>query len=809
MKISYEWLRRLISVTADTGEIARRLTACGLEVEATETWERVRGNLSGVIVAEVVECQPHPNADRLKVCKVNTGAGEQVPVVCGAANVAAGQKVLLAQVGSVLYPIEGEPIKISKAKIRGELSEGMICAEDELGLGDSHEGILVLPVEAQVGLPASEYFQLPTDTLFEIGLTPNRADAASHLGVARDLAALYRDDEHVRWQPSEPEPQIPDTAPLIGVKIDNPEACLRYSSIVLGDIQVGPSPDWISDSLRAIGLKPVNNVVDITNYVLHELGQPLHAFDADKMGAELIHVGNLPPGTLFTALDQVERKLDGSELMIHNGKDALCMAGVMGGLQSSVDYKTSRVFLESACFLPRSVRRSARKHGLHSDSSFRFERGTDPEMCVKALRRTVQLMITYCSARPLCGVLDLYPQPVAPAIVHLSEKYLSGITGINIPIAELKSILISLQMEILSEREGILEVKVPTSKVDVTRPADLAEEVLRIYGYDKIPLNSKMSFSPERLDRFSNEVLRQRISEWLLSQGFNEILTNSLTPSSSSDFIYNGQDLRVKVLNPLSNDLDVLRPEAVLGGLPSLVYNMNRRQNVIRFFEFSTEYLKISNTYIENQVCVLWYSGASSIQHWRKSAGEMDFYAVKADAFSLLGSLGLDEMNFDWSAHTDPVLTNAAECRAGDKVVMRTGNVRKSVLNKFDITQQVNVLKINLAELTDLLRHSGFSYREPPRFPEVRRDISMIVDHSTQWKTISQIVMKTDRRLIRNLNLFDVYEGDKIGEGKKSLALSITLCDEEATLQDKKIDAVLNKVMDNLEKEAGAVIRRQ
>lgn len=811
MKISYNWLRQFIAFDTDPSELGQMLTDCGLEVEQISNWESLRGGLEGIVIGKVMSCDRHPNADRLSVTTVDTGEAELRRIVCGAPNVAAGQTVVVALPGAMLYPENGEPFEIRKSKIRGEVSEGMICAEDEIGLGKSHEGIMVLPDHLKAGSKASACFHVEKDTVFEIGLTPNRADAASHLGVARDILALLSRHETATLV-------HPESLDLVSAKgqgriiaeVEWQEACIRYSGIELSGITSGPSPDWMQNRLRAVGLRPINNVVDVTNYVMLELGQPLHAFDADKIRGGRIRVGKLPAQTSFTTLDGVARTLQGHELMINDAEGGMCIAGVFGGEGSGVSETTTSIFLESACFHPVYVRKSARAHGLHTDSSFRFERGTDPRMTIKALERAVFLLKEIAGAEISSGLTDVYPSPVNDRIIPLSLPRLDSLLGASVPRLEVKSILQNLGMQVKESGDELFEVAVPPFKVDVTRPADLAEEVLRIYGYNRIGLPKKISISPGRIIRPDPEELSERMGNFLVAQGFREILNNSLTREAYSSLLPTDEGSKpVALLNPLSADLAHMRHSMLPAGLESIVYNINRKRKDLRLFEWGKTYLQLGSVYRERRMLAIWLTGEIHGPHWQQKASGYDIYFLKAIIENLLSALPLSSAMSRKAEHfTSDSLDQSFRILLGKDTVALAGSVHRKLLSSFDIQQPVWYAELDMDIVLKCYATGAEEIPGPPRFPEVRRDLSMLLDRHVLYSQLEEIAYVTEPVLLKQVNLFDVYEGEKIEQGKKSYALSFTLRDDEATLQDKRIDAVMEKLMKAFEGKLGAVIRK-
>lgn len=807
MKISHNWLKTLIDIDTCTPEfIASALTACGLEVESTETFEQVKGMLQGVVIGHVTEKAKHPNADKLSLTKVDVGGGALLSIVCGAPNVEAGQKVLVATVGSVLHTTSGETIEIKKSKIRGEASEGMICAEDELGLGQSHAGIMVLPADATVGQPASEYLKLYTDTVFEIGLTPNRGDAASHYGVARDLAAVLNcknnnDAIAAHLNGILPLPE-PSGVLAIEVKVEDNAACPRYCGITISGVKVAESPEWLKNSLRAIGLRPINNIVDITNFVLHETGQPLHAFDAFAIEGRQIVVRKAKAGEPFVTLDGAERKLQATDLVIANSKDPMCIAGVFGGLHSGVTDKTTAIFLEAAYFDPSSVRKTSRHLGLKTDSSFRFERGADPEMPINALHRAAALILELAGGQVSSAVTDIYPTKLEPFKIGFSYANCDRICGKEIERPVIKNILKSLGIEIITEGADGLLLHVPRYKYDVTREIDVIEEVMRVYGLDNIPSSEKISFSVPQAS--NNNVVRvdKELNQLLAHLGFCEMMATSLTKGQYME----GQEDAVAMLNPLSMDIAVLRNSMLYGMLEAVHYNINRKNEDLKLYEFGRSYHKQPSgdfAYTEKKTMSLALSGNKHhASHHAKTSG-VSIYTLKAYAEAVLSRLGIEGKE---AVAEHPQLEGAIQYMAGKKLLATIGLVKKQTLKAFDIAQPVYYAEFYL----DAIYKPAFApviYNEPAKFPAVKRDLALLLDKAITYSQLEKLAFETERKLLKEVSLFDVYEGDKIPAGKKSYALSFTLLSPEATLTDKQIEGSMEKLQKAFEKEFSASIR--
>lgn len=799
MKISYKWLKEFINTEKTPEEISKILTNVGLEVESLEKVQTIPGGLEGLVIGYVKDCVQHPNADRLRVTKVDVGAGEELQIVCGAPNVAAGQKVVVAVVGTTVHPLTGEPFKINKSKIRGEVSEGMICAEDEIGLGESHAGIMVLNGDATVGTLAKEYFKIEDDFVFEIGLTPNRADAASHLGVARDLAAFERSSVNT---PDVSSFKVNNRNLEIEVLVEDAEACPRYSGLTISGITVKDSPEWLKDKLNVIGVRPINNIVDVTNYVLHELGQPLHAFDADAITGGQVVVKKASEGSSFTTLDEAERKLSSEDLMICNAQEPMCLAGVFGGSKSGVTGSTTRIFLESAYFNSVSVRKTSKRHGLKTDASFRFERGTDPEITVTALKRAALLIQEVAGGEISSEISDFYPAPVAPFTVEVSYANIERLIGQHIPHEEIKFILEGLKINIESESEDGLVLKVPTYKVDVTREVDVIEEILRLYGYNNIEIPTQVRASLNYAAKPDKEVVQNQIADLLTANGFYEILSNSLTKAAYS----RNPEQAVQILNPLSSDLDVMRQSLLFSGLEALAYNQNRRNADLKFYEFGKVYRTEGEAYRENSRLAVFLTGTTMPEQWNHKGQNTGFYNLKAVVDGILNRLKVNGLNTEETSNPD--LAYGLQYKKGEKVLVEFGSVSKGALKLADVGSEVFYADFDWDLIMKAIRNNKITYQEVSKFPAVRRDLSLLLDQDVTFGRLKQIAQKTERNLLKEVQVFDVYQGNKLPEGKKSYALSFVLQDVEKTLTDKQIDAIMQKLMLNFEKEAGAEVRK-
>ncbi|SCW68065.1 phenylalanine--tRNA ligase subunit beta [Mucilaginibacter sp. NFR10] len=799
MKISYNWLKEFIDTDKTPQEISIILTGTGLEVESLEKVQAVPGGLEGLVIGYVKECVDHANSDHLHVTKVDIGGAEDLQIVCGAANVAAGQKVVVAVVGSTVYPTSGEPFAIKKSKIRGEESHGMICAEDEIGLGTSHAGIMLLPDDAPVGTPAKEYFKLNDDYMYEIGLTPNRADAASHLGTARDIAAFLKIGIN---KPDVSAFKVDNTSRTIKVVVENEQASPRYSGLTISGVEVKESPQWLKERLAVIGIRAINNIVDVTNYVLHELGQPLHAFDADEITGGKVLVKNYAEGTIFKTLDDVDRKLSADDLMIGNAEEPMCIAGVFGGAKSGVKESTKNIFLESAYFNSVSVRKTSKRHGLKTDASFRFERGTDPDMTVFALKRAALLIQQVAGGEISSEISDHYPAPVAPFAVEITYNTIDKLIGKKIGHDEIKGIITALDIKIVNETADSLSLQVPPYRVDVTRDVDVVEEILRIYGYNNIEIPTQIRASLNNSIRPEKDTVQNQLSDLLSANGFNEILANSLTKSAYSDNL----DTAVKILNPLSSDLDVMRQTLLYSGLEAIAYNQNRRSSDLKFYEFGKVYSVKDDKYTETQRFSILITGANTAEQWNQKSKPVSFYNIKAVVDGVLQRLGIS--NFTVEDATCKKMSFGIQYMLNGKQLVKFGSVAAASLKKADVDKKVFYADFNFDLVLAAIRKNKIVYQEVSKFPAVRRDLSMLIDQSVSFGQLKQIAQRTERKLLKEVDVFDVYQGDKLPAGKKSYALSFIIQDLEKTLTDKAIDSIMQKLIYNLGKEAGAEIRK-
>lgn len=808
MKISYNWLQQFLQTDWEAEKTGELLTDLGLEVEGIETVESIKGSLKGVVVGEVKTCEKHANADKLKVTTVDLGDGNPVQIVCGAPNVAAGQKVPVATIGTILYDEKGEGFKIKKGKIRGEVSHGMICAEDELGLGQSHDGIMVLDESLVPGTPCSEVFNIETDHVFEIGLTPNRADAMSHYGVARDLrAGLIQQGTNIELiSPSVSDFHVDERTHKIDIEVEDKDLAPRYCGITITDVEVKESPEWIQNKLKAIGLVPKNNIVDITNYVLHELGQPLHAFDASKIRGGKVVVKTLEDGTKFTTLDDVERELSSEDIMICDADDnPLCIGGVFGGAKSGVTEHTTSIFLESAYFNPVSVRKTAKRHGLNTDASFRFERGIDINTTKYALKRAALLIEEYAGGKMSSDILDFYPVKIEDFEVFLSFENAYKLIGQEIPKETIKKILASLDIKINSVTEAGLGLVVPSYRVDVQREADIIEEILRVYGYNNIEfshkLNTSISFDSDKDVKIENIVADQ-----LTSLGFNETMANSLTKADYIELSENlNTDFNVEMLNPLSNDLKVMRQSLLFSGLESVAYNINRKNNSLKFYEFGKTYHKYESGYQEDKHLTLFVTGNRTQDSWKVATQASDFFYVKGTVTALLSRLGIDKLKT--TPTKSDVFSEGITLSLGKTKLVELGVVKRTILKEFSIKQEVLFADFNWQNILSLVGNKNIKVTDLPKFPAVKRDLALLLDNTIEFKEIYNLAFQSERKLLKEVDLFDVYEGDKLPEGKKSYAVSFVLQDENKTLADKQIDKIMQKLQQTFEKSLDAVLR--
>lgn len=808
MTISYKWLSEYLPVTVEPERLSRILTSIGLEVESMNKYEEVIGGLKGLIIGEVLSTEKHPNADKLTLTKVNVGNTEPLQIVCGAPNVAPGQKVVVATVGTTIYPITGEPLTMKVAKIRSVESYGMICAEDEIGLGTSHAGILVLPAAAKAGTPATEYFQPYEDIIFEIGLTPNRMDAMSHWGVARDICAYLNHHDKKDIKPKLPNSngfKVDNILLTINVKVENPIACPRYSGVSISNVSIKESPKWLQQKLKAIGLRPINNIVDITNFIQHETGQPLHAFDADMIAGKKIVVKNLPEGTPFITLDEKERKLNAEDLMICDEKEGMCIAGVFGGLRSGVTASTKNIFLESAFFDGITLRKTSFRHGLRTDAASRFEKGTDISATVNVLKRAASMIKEICGGQIASDIIDIYPTPKEKTEVAIKYQFLKKLSGKSYHPDAVKNILSNLGFEILKEGIDDLRVAVPFHKPDISLPADLVEEIIRIDGLDNIEIPESITITPSVQENYTKETYREKVANYLVGTGFNEMMTNSIT--NAAYFSDEESKSMVKMLNSLSAELNILKNSLFETALEVVAHNLNHRNSSLRLFEFGKAYStsspgKFSET---EQLCIV-ISGNTMENSWKQKSNATDFYILKGAVAAVFKLTGItpDAVEVLQSSKLD----NHIVYKINGQIIAGAGEVNKKMLEKFGIKQQVFFAGLNWALLAVLASEQTLTVKAISKFPAVQRDLALIVSKQLRYEEVEKSVQKIKPVTLQEIKLFDIFESDKLGAGKKSMAINFTFSDEEKTLTDKEIDGWMNKIMMTLEKDLQAEIRK-
>jgi phenylalanyl-tRNA synthetase beta chain len=808
MTISYNWLSEYLPEKIDSERLSKILTSIGLEVESLEKYEELKGGLQGLVIGEVLECAKHPDADKLSLTKVNIGTGEPLQIVCGAPNVAVGQKVVVATVGATIYPVNGAPVTMKKAKIRGVESYGMICAEDEIGLSDNHAGIMILPAGTKTGLPAAAYFEPYSDFVYEIGLTPNRMDAMSHLGVARDVCAYLSHHNKKDTLVRSPFKNIfkPDHQGLsIAVTIENKEACQRFSGVSLQGITVAESPKWLQQKLKSIGLRPINNIVDITNFILHETGQPLHAYDAAKITGKQIVVRNFPEGTPFVTLDEKERKLSSEDLVVANVESGMCIAGVYGGLDSGVKANTTDIFLEAAWFNPVSIRKTSFRHGLRTDAATRFEKGVDISNTLNVLKRAALLIKEIAGGTIASEIIDLYPSVKPRTEVVLKYHYLKKLSGKNYHGDAIKNILTALGFEIIKEGMDDIHVAVPYSKPDISIPADIVEEVMRIDGLDNVEIPSAISISPavETLER--ENACKEKIAANLIGIGFNEIFTNSITNSAYYDETI--LQTAVKMINSLSADLNIMRPSMMETGLESVAYNLNRKNSDLQFFEFGKTYQTgEANKYIEQQHLSLYLTGKRNADGWKVKEEKTDFYFVKGLVEKITSLLGIKISGY--VLQENDKLENAVVATVKNEIIALIGNVNKKTLARFDIKQPVYYADIDWDKILELNKKQEISFKEISKYPVVHRDLAIVIDKNVPYEQVEKATYGARVSKLQSINLFDVFENEKLGTNKKSMAVSFTFLDEEKTMTDKDIDAMMGKIIASYEKELNAAVRK-
>ena len=816
MTISYNWLcdylptgQAGLPVKIEPERLSRILTSIGLEVESLEKYESIRGGLQGLVIGEVITCEKHPDADKLKLTTVNTGAAENLQIVCGAPNVAVGQKVVVATIGTTIYPVNGEPLTMKKAKIRGVESQGMICAEDEIGIGESHAGIIILPDDVKPGTPAADYFKPQEDYIIEIGLTPNRMDAMSHLGVARDVCAYltHHDKKDTTVVSPFKNNFKPDNQGMqMQVLVENSDACQRYAGVSIEGVTIGESPAWLQDRLKSIGLRPINNIVDITNFILHETGQPLHAFDADAIKGRKVIVKNLPEGTPFTTLDEKERKLHAGDLMICNGEEEpMCIGGVYGGLRSGVTATTRNIFLESAWFNPVDIRKTSLNHGLRTDAAARFEKGVDISNCVNVLKRAAMLIKEIAGGEIASDVVDIYPAPKPRTEVALKFHYLKKLSGKNYHPDTVKDILSSLGFELCKEGVDEMRFAVPYSKPDISLPADIVEEIMRIDGLDNVEIPSMITIAPATETLAQPVAYAEKVSNYLAGAGFREIFTNSISNSA----FYNDAVLQqtVKMINNLSEELNIMRPSMLETGLQSVAYNLNRRNNGLKFFEFGKTYATPEvGKYTESNHLAIYITGNATEDSWKGKSVKSDFYYLKAVFEKVLAMLGLKAEGY--TVLQNPDLSQGLQAVINKEPVAVIGLVDANKLAGFDIRQPVFYADLYWDKLVKINSKNRIEYREVPRFPSVNRDLAIVVNKSLPYESVENATRLAGVKKLRSISLFDIFESEKLGADKKSMAVSFTFLDEEKTLTDKEIDAMMNRIIATFEKELNAEIRK-
>lgn len=808
MTISYKWLSEYLPVTVDPERLSRILTSIGLEVESMYNYEEVKGGLQGLVIGEVLSTEKHPNADKLTLTKVNVGGTEPLQIVCGAPNVAAGQKVVVATVGTTIYPSTGDPLTMKVAKIRSVESHGMICAEDEIGLGTSHAGIMVLPADTPVGKLAVDYFQPYNDIIYEIGLTPNRMDAMSHWGVARDVCAYLNHHDKKDARPKLPNAngfKVDNTSLTIEVKVENATACPRYSGVSIANVTIAESPKWLQQKVKAIGLRPINNIVDITNYIQHETGQPLHAFDADKIGGKKIIVKNLPEGTPFITLDEKERKLSADDLMICDDKEGMCIAGVFGGVHSGVTDATKNIFLESAFFDGITLRKTSFRHGLRTDAASRFEKGTDISATVNVLKRAANLIKEICGGQIASEIVDVYPDPRHKTEVAIKYHFLKRLSGKNYHPDAVKNILNSLGFETLKEGIDELRVAVPFHKPDISLSADLVEEILRIDGLDNVQIPEAITITPSAEENYAAEVYREKAANYLVGQGFNEMMTNSIVNAAW----FSEEELKsmVKMMNSLSAELNILRNSLFETSLQAVAHNLNHKNNSLRLFEFGKAYSTSgSGEYAEAEKLCIVITGNKTEDSWKQKGSTSDFYLLKGTVDAILRSLGIHPSSVE--TLTVSKLDNHIAYKLNGEIIAGAGEVKKNILDKFGIKQPVFFAGLSWATLSQLATIQTNKIKELPKFPSVQRDLAMIVSKDLAWEQVQQTVQKIKLHKLTDIKLFDIFESEKLGAAKKSVAVNFTFLDDEKTLTDKEIDGWMNKIMATLETDLQAEIRK-
>lgn len=828
MKISYNWLKDYVDTSLSPNELDDLLTFSGLEIEGVDKVETIKGGLEHVVIAQVLTCEPHPNSDHLHITTVDVGSGEPLHIVCGAPNVAAGQKVVCAQIGTKIWTSDTEFYEIKKGKLRGEVSEGMLCAEDELQLGNSHDGIMVLPADAPVGMKASEYFNVKDDYTLEVAITANRSDATSHIGVARDVVAVLNTRQgqnlKIKWPETDSSLTVNsiNSDKAIKVTVERNDLCPRYSGVTIRNVKVQESPDWLKDKLRTIGLRPINNIVDITNFILMEVGQPLHAFDADKIEGGKVVVKCLPQDTKFITLDGVERSLDQHDLMICNENEGMCIAGVFGGEKSGVTMDTTNIFIESAYFNPVSIRKTSKRHGLKTDASFRYERGCDPNITLWAVRRAA-LLVKQLAGGEICGdIIDIYPEPIERKEVEINFQRVADLIGKAIPVDAIRTALTSLDIEIVNETSEGMLLRIPTCKVDVYRECDVVEEIMRIYGYNNVDFDERLNSCLAYGVKPNPNKLKNIACDYLSYNGFNEIMNNSLTKSGyyegNADF---PSERCVCILNPLSKELNVMRQTLLYGGLECIVYNMNHKIFDQKIYEFGRSYVKnsidegesdssVTKRYTETQHLSLFMTGAAEPESWHGEKKAVDFFDAKSALVNILRRLRIPMSRLTVVPSSETFIAEGLSYQFKDskKQLAVVGRIAKETLRRMDCKQEVFYADINWDLLLKAFPTKDVTFCEIPKFPEVRRDLAMVVDNDVTFAQIEQVAYASEKRLLQKVSLFDVYKGKGIADGYKSYAVSFILQDPDKTLNDKQIEAVMSKIQKNLETQLGAKIRQ-
>lgn len=815
MNISLNWLKDYLKIDLEVKEICDILTSIGLEVAGYEKIESIKGGLRGLVIGEVKTCEAHPDSDHLHITTVDLGDGRLTPIVCGAPNIAAGQKVVVATIGTTLYDGDKEFV-IKKSKIRGQESEGMICAEDEIGIGKDHAGIIVLPADVKVGTPAATYYGITEDYTIEIDITPNRADGASHLGVARDLAAYLQQKQAISYSLPSVDNFAADTNTAgLTIEVQRPEACIRYAGLCIEGVEVKESPEWLRTRLKAIGLNPVNNIVDITNFILFELGQPLHAFDKDKIKGNKVVIRSFPTGTKFVTLDGVERELNQDDLMVCNAEEPMCIAGVFGGLDSGITSQTQNVFLESACFDPVFVRKTARRHGLNTDASFRFERGTDPNRVIYALKRAALLIKEWAGGHITSEIMDIYPQPVKDFEVEVQYAHIDRLIGKKIGKEHIRKILNALEIKIVRETEESLLLHIPPYRVDVRREADVIEDILRIYGFNNVEVPAKVNSTLSYTQKPDDYRLKNIIGDLLAANGFHEIMNNSLTKASYFEGVdtYKPENT-VLLFNPLSSDLNAMRQSLLFGGLETIAYNINRKNENLKLFEFGKVYTfhkkegdNPLKQYREENKLALFITGNKNNASWNAKESKTDFYTLKAYSETILNRLGFAVDNLSTDETTRDIFKEGLTYTQNGQTLLSIGSISRKLLKTMDIDQEVYYAEFSWENVLKGMKNQTIHFTPMPKFPSVKRDLALLLNKNITFKEVKEIALRTEKTLLKNISLFDVYEGEKLGPDKKSYAVSFTLQDNEKTLNDKQIDKIMNKLIGAYKHLLGAEIR--